>query len=90
MNIRLAFGISCALLVALGAALGVIFRGGQMLVAFVISVAPATVLLVLILAGKKMISNPESSNLAGMVMIWGGLAAMLVADVILYYSLSRE
>jgi lipopolysaccharide export LptBFGC system permease protein LptF len=90
MNVRVAFGLSCALLVALGAALGVIFRGGQMLVAFVISVAPAAVVFVLILAGKKMIANPKSSDLAGMITMWGGLAAMLAVDIVMYYRLSKR
>lgn len=90
MNVRVAFGLSCALLVALGAALGVIFRGGQMLVAFVISVVPAAAVFVLILAGKKMISNPKSSDLAGLITMWGGLAVMLVIDMIVYYRLSKK
>ncbi|MBN1556104.1 MAG: LptF/LptG family permease [Phycisphaerae bacterium] len=90
MNVRVAFGLSCALLVALGAALGVIFRGGQMLVAFVISVAPTAAVFVLILAGKKMISNPDSSDLAGLVLMWSGLVVMLIVDAVIYYRLSKQ
>jgi lipopolysaccharide export LptBFGC system permease protein LptF len=90
MNVRIAFGLSCALLVALGAALGVILRGGQMLVAFVISVAPTALVFVLILAGKKMISNPKSSDIAGLITMWGGLVAMLVVDIVIYYRLSKK
>ncbi|MBN1941774.1 MAG: LptF/LptG family permease [Phycisphaerae bacterium] len=90
MNVRVAFGLSCALLVAMGAALGVIFRGGQMLAAFVISVAPAAAVFVLILAGKKMIANPKSSDLAGLVTMWGGLAVMLAVDIVIYYRLSKK
>lgn len=90
MNVRLAFGLSCALLVALGAALGVIFRGGQMLAAFVISVAPASAVFVLILAGKKMIANPKSSDFLGYAVMWGGLAAVLALDVLVYHRLARK
>jgi hypothetical protein len=90
MNLRLAFGVSCVLLVALGAALGVVFRGGQMIAAFTLSVLPAAAMLVLIFMGKKMISNPKSSDEVGLCMIWGSLLAMLLGDLVIYYRLSRK
>lgn len=90
MNSRIAFGLSCVFLVALGAALGLIFRGGEVLVAFAVAVAPAAVIFVLILMGKKVIANPASSDLGGMVMIWGGLVAMAAGDAYLYYRLSKR
>ena len=90
MHARIAFGVSCVLLVALGAALGIIFKGGQVLIAFTISVLPAAGNIVMILMGKKMISNPKSSDLIGMATIWGGVVIILIADVIIYYRLSRK
>ena len=37
-----------------------------------------------------MISNPKSSDLAGMIAIWGGLAAMLVGNMVIYHRLSKK
>lgn len=90
MNVRLAFGLSCFLLVPMGAALGVISRGGQILAAFVISIAPSSVVFILIFAGKKMISNPKSSDVGGLILLWSGLVLMLVADVVIYHRLSKK
>jgi lipopolysaccharide export LptBFGC system permease protein LptF len=90
MHARIAFGLSCVLLVAMGGALGVIFKGGNLLTAFAVSILPAAAVLVMILMGKKMISNPKSSDYIGILAIWGGLLALLVADVIVYYRLSRK
>jgi len=90
MNSRIAFGLSCVFLVPLGAALGLVFRGGQVLVAFAVAVAPAAVIFVLILMGKKVVANPNSSDVGGLIMIWGGLLALAVGDVFIYYRLSKR
>ncbi len=90
MNARIAYGLSGVLLVAMGGALGIIFRGGQLLTAFVISVLPAVGIFLMLLMGKRMISNPESSNLVGYLAIWGGIAALLIADIVVYYRLSKQ
>jgi lipopolysaccharide export LptBFGC system permease protein LptF len=90
MHSRIAFGLSAVLLVALGAALGLVFRGGQLLAAFTIAVIPASIVIAMTLMGKKMISNPASSDLAGMVVIWGGLVALLALDAGVYWRLSRQ
>ncbi len=90
MHSRIAFGISCVLLVAMGAAMGIIFKGGQVLSAFTISVLPAAGNIVMILMGKKMISNPKSSDLVGMATIWGGVIIILIIDLVIYYRLSRK
>jgi len=90
MNFRIAYGLSCALLVAMGAALGVISRGGQFLTAFAISVIPAAGIIVMILMGKRMISNPDSSTTGGYIVIWGGMAALLLIDIVIYYRLGKR
>ncbi len=90
MNFRIAYGLSCALLVTMGAALGVIFKGGQFLTAFAISVIPAAIIIILILMGKRLISNPDSSTTGGYIAIWGGFLALLGANVIVYFRLSRR
>jgi len=81
---RLAYCLSCFLLVAMGAALGLMFRGGQMISAFALTIVPAAVVIVMVLMGKEMVSNPDSSKALGLAAIWGGDLAMLVADGVIY------
>lgn len=90
MHSRIAYGLSAVLLVTLGAALGLIFRGGQLLVAFTIAVIPAALVIILILMGKKIISNPDSSDFAGITVIWGSLLALLVVNGAIYWKLARR
>ena len=90
MHSRIAFSVSCILLIAMGTAMGIIFKGGQVLSAFTISVMPAAGNIVMILMGKKMISNPKSSDLVGMGTIWGGVIIILIIDLVIYYRLSRK
>ncbi len=87
---RPAYCLSCFLLVAMGGALGLIFRGGQMISAFALSVIPAAVVIVMILMGKEMVSNPDSSRTVGLMAIWGGNLMLLIADSLVYLYLRRK
>ena len=49
---RVAYCVSCFLLVAMGAALGIVFRGGQLISAFTLSVIPAAFIIIMIIMGK--------------------------------------
>ncbi|MCK4623746.1 MAG: LptF/LptG family permease, partial [Phycisphaerae bacterium] len=84
MHQRLAYGISCLLMVMLGAALGLVFRGGEALVAFAISAGPASAVIVLMLMGKQLIANPGVPEGYGIAVIWGGIAAMAGATAYVY------
>ena len=90
MHWRMAMGLSTVLLVALGAALGVIFKGGHLLVAFMVSVLPAAAIGLCFFMGSRMIANPDSSDAAGMIAIWGSLAVLLAADLVLYRRLAKQ
>ena len=79
-----------AVLVALGAALGLIFKGGQMITAFVLSVIPGAASIIMVLMGKKMIENLHSSDDGGMIAVWGGNGVLLIAVIVIYYGLSRK
>jgi lipopolysaccharide export LptBFGC system permease protein LptF len=81
---RTAYGLSCFLLVSLGAALGVLFRGGQILSAFALSVIPGGVTIVLVLMGQEMVSNPDVSRAAGLGAIWAGVVALLAGNAYIY------
>lgn len=87
---RLAFGLSCFLLVGIGAALGLIFKGGQVISAFAISMVPGSVVIVMIIMGKKMVTNPDVDQAQGIAVIWGGIVGLLLAELIVYVRLSRK
>ncbi|MHC4563245.1 MAG: LptF/LptG family permease, partial [Planctomycetota bacterium] len=59
MHERVAYGASCFMMVAMGAALGLIFRGGQVAVAFVLTLVPAAIVITMVLMGKELVRNPE-------------------------------
>jgi lipopolysaccharide export system permease protein len=90
MNGRMAYSLSCFLLVAMGAGLGVVFRGGQFISAFALSAMPATLMIVMVLMGKEMMTNKDVDPMWGYVSIWGGLVALLVANAFLYARLVRK
>lgn len=90
MHGRIAYGLSCFLLVAIGAALGLLFRGGQVISAFAISVAPAAVVIVLVIMGKQMVANPGVSQAAGLACIWSGIALLVAGNAVLYMHLARK
>ena len=87
---RLAFGLSCFVLVGLGAALGLIFRGGQVISAFAILMVPGTIVLIMVLMGKNTISNLESDATSGIAIIWGPIVALLIAKIVIYARLARQ
>jgi hypothetical protein len=72
LHMRLAYS-SCALvLVVLGAALGVIVRGGQVLTAFGVSFIPAMFVIVAIIMGRQLAENTNTASI-GVAIIWGSL-----------------
>ncbi len=87
---RFAYGLSCFLLVSMGAALGLMFKGGQVMSAFTLAVIPASLVIVLVLMGKKIISNPDAPQAFGLAAIWIGVVALLVADVLIHMRLARK
>jgi len=90
IHLRLAYSLSCFLLVAMGSALGVIFRGGQFISAFAISVVPAAIVIILMIMGKQMIVNPDVPIVAGLAAIWGGIIALIIANGFIYAHLMRK
>jgi lipopolysaccharide export LptBFGC system permease protein LptF len=78
---RLAFSASVLVLVILGASLGIIFRGGQVLTAFVISFIPGLFVTVLNIMGRQM-SEKEPIALIGLIVMWAALGVVALADAI--------
>jgi hypothetical protein len=90
LHSRVAYGVSSFLMVAMGAALGLIFRGGQFISAFAISAVPAAGVITLLMMGKGMVRNQALPTELGLVCIWGGIAALLAANVLVYWRLARR
>ncbi|MFQ5494793.1 MAG: LptF/LptG family permease [Phycisphaerae bacterium] len=77
---RMAFSVSVLVLVILGAALGIRFRGSHMMTAFGISFVPGLVVIVAIVAGKQLSYN-QTSHAAGLAVMWSGIMAVAALDV---------
>ena len=90
MHGRIAYSVSCFLLVSMGAALGLIFRGGQFISALALCVVPAAIVLIMIIMGKQMVTNPDVSVPLGLGAIWSGIVLMLAANAVVYAYLVRK
>ncbi len=87
---RIAYGISCFLMVAMGAALGLMFRGGQIISAFALAAIPATIVIIMMLMGKQLVRRIDLPTVYGLSAIWGGIVALMIADLCVYLHLSRK
>ena len=90
LHVRLAYGASCFLMVAMGAALGLVFRGGQFISAFALSAVPAAAVIIMLLMGKELVRNPANDDTFGLACIWGGIVLLSVANLVIYARLSRR
>jgi hypothetical protein len=77
---RHAFSASVLVLVVLGAALGIIFRGAQAVVAFGISFVPSLLVIVTIVMGKQMAHN-ASTHQFGLLVMWSGILVVACGDL---------
>jgi len=101
-NSRVSFAISCLVLVMMGCALGMMFRSGNFLSAFAISVVPALLTITLIVAGQRLSGNiPDqlktditkyvnSPLKMGLGLIWSGNIANFILAVVLLGRLQRK
>jgi hypothetical protein len=95
---RLSFAVSCLILVMVGCALGMMFRSGNFLSAFAISVVPALLSIALVVTGQHTCENvpfpvPEhwSNPLNfGLAIIWSGNVAVLAIAAALLARLQRQ
>ncbi|HSW45738.1 MAG TPA: LptF/LptG family permease, partial [Phycisphaerae bacterium] len=78
---RLAFSSSTLVLLVLAAGLGIIFRGGQLLTAFVISFVPGMLVVVMNIMGRQLTEN-TGTHVIGITVIWAGIALLIVVDVV--------
>ncbi len=76
---RAAFSLSVFALVILGAALGIVFRGSHVVVAFGISFLPSLLVILTIVTGRQMACN-AGTHLPGLALMWSGLVAVALLD----------
>jgi lipopolysaccharide export LptBFGC system permease protein LptF len=90
MHQRIAYGVSCLIMVAMGAALGLVFKGGQVVVAFALTVIPAVLVIAMVYMGTTIMQNPDAPIGVGMAATWGGIGLISLVNVVLYWRLSRK
>ena len=83
IHVRTVYSISVLVLAVLGAALGIILKGGQILVAFGISFVPTLFVILMTILGKN-IAKGEGHLMAGLAVMWLGLVAVIILDYIVF------
>jgi hypothetical protein len=94
----MSFGVSCFILVMVGCALGMMFRSGNFLSAFAVSVVPALASIALVVTGQHTCENIpwnittqwQNPLKIGLFIIWSGNAAVLAIAVVLLGRLQRQ
>ena len=97
MHSRISFAISCAILTLVGYGLGVMFKSGNYLNAFAISVVPAILSIVLVVTGQHICENVPPDMRPGfkdplglgLTVIWTGNVAVLALATGLLLKLRR-
>ena len=84
IHFRLGFASSPLVTILMGAALGVIFRGSRALAAFGLACIPFGIVTILMLMGRQL-TESSGAEAIGPYVIWGGLALVGVADVIILW-----
>jgi len=79
INFRMGYTSSVLVTLLMGAALGVIFRGSRALAAFALAMIPFFSVLVLLVLGRQLTEDRQTTQI-GPVVSWGGLLLMLLAD----------
>jgi lipopolysaccharide export LptBFGC system permease protein LptF len=90
MSSRLVFGIGCIPMILIGIALGIIQKGGHLLGAFGASCVPAAVLGAAIITGKRLTENVDRESSAGVLVMWGGVAFLILLTLLIYRRLLRQ
>jgi hypothetical protein len=77
-------------MILIGIGLGIMKKGGHLLTAFGASCIPAAVLIVCIMSGKNLITNPGAESITGVAVIWAGLGFLLLLVVVIYSYLLKN
>ena len=86
---RLAFGISCVVLVLLGTVLGIVLKSSHLLMAFGVSFIPAAFCLITIFTGKHIAEKTDTQTM-GILFLWSGVFLVGIADLLIYKRLAKS
>jgi len=89
VNSRLVFGIGCVPMILIGIGLGILQKGGHLLSAFGASCVPAAVLIISIVSGKQLTQNTGVESSTGILIMWCGLAFLILLAAVIYRKLRR-
>lgn len=97
LHARLSFALSCFFLALVGAIIGMMFKSGNFVSAFAVSVGPALIAIVLIVTGqhicesvpKDLGPNFRDPLSFGLTVLWSGVAIVTALGMWLYLKLSR-
>jgi lipopolysaccharide export LptBFGC system permease protein LptF len=94
---RAAFVVSCLFLVLVGSSLGMMFRSGNFLTAFAVSVVPAMLSTVFIVTGQHTVESTPQHLLSqsapvalGISVIWSGNVVIFIAAMVLFWRLQKR
>lgn len=98
LHARVSFALSCLILVMVGCALGMMFKSGNFLTAFAVSVVPALISIALIITGqhtcenvpRDVTTNFKNTLDLGLGLIWSGNVAVAVLAGALLTRLQRQ
>jgi hypothetical protein len=77
-------------MILIGIGWGILHREGHLLSAFGASCIPATILGVAIISGKQVAQGVDSMVLPGILLMWSGLALLVVLTLLTYSRLLRR
>ena len=91
IHTRASFAVSCLILVMVGCGLGMMFKTGNYLSAFALSVIPALLTICLMVTGQHVSEDAASSNMSlGLGLIWAGNVLVLGIALALLDFLRRQ
>src|SRR5262249_42757301 len=82
IHFRLSYSLSPLLTLILGAVLGIMFRGGHALAAFGLALIPLAIATLVGTMGRQLAENVSTQH-TGVWIMWGGLVALAIADVVM-------
>lgn len=84
LHFRMSYAGSSLVTIVMGAALGVIFRGSQALAAFGLASVPFGAVTLLVIMGRRL-AEDAGGEAVGAAIIWGGLGAVGLADLLVLW-----
>lgn len=90
IHARVSFAVSCLILVTVGCALGMMFKTGNYLSAFALSVIPALLSIALTVTGQHVCESDPKLIKLGLTIIWSGNLVVLVIVTSLLHHLRRQ